>query len=71
MRAHKKFDGSTGLLDLTFIFIFRVTDLRSGDKDGDLEGTLFQSNGKTLCKSLQDCLCVTSAPFIYKANWKR
>ena len=48
MRAHKKFDGSTGLLDLDFIFMFRVIDLRSGDKDGDFDGTLFQSDGKTL-----------------------
>ena len=35
MRAHEKFDGSTGLLDLNSIFMFRVADLRSGDKDGD------------------------------------
>ena len=48
MKAHKKFDGSTGLLDLDFIFMFRVIDLRSGDKDGDSDGTLFQSDGKTL-----------------------
>ena len=48
MRAHKKFDGSTGLLDLDFIFMFRVIDLRSGDKDGDSDGTLFQSDGKTV-----------------------
>ena len=47
MRAHKKFDGSTGLLDLDFIFMFRVIDLRSGDKDGDSDSTLFQSDGKT------------------------
>ena len=39
-RAHKKFDGSTGLLDLDFIFMFRVIDLRSGDKDSDSDGTL-------------------------------
>ena len=48
VRAHEKFDGSTGLLDLDFIFMFRVIDLRSGDKDGDSDGTLFQSEGKTL-----------------------
>ena len=48
MRAHKKFDGSTGLLDLDFIFMFRVIDLRSGNKDGDSDGTLFQSDRKTL-----------------------
>ena len=48
MRAHKKFDGSTGLLDLDFIFMFRVIDLRSGNKDGDSDGTLLRSDGKTL-----------------------
>ena len=48
VRAHKKFDGASGLLDLDFIFMFRVIDLRSGDKDGDSDGTLFQSDGKTI-----------------------
>ena len=48
MRAHKKFDGSTGLLDLNFIFMLRVINLRSGDKDGDSDGTLFQRDRKTL-----------------------
>ena len=48
MRAHKIFYGSTGLLDLDFIFMFRAIDLRSVDKDGDSDGTLFQSDGKTL-----------------------
>ena len=48
VRADKKFDGSTGLLDLDFFFMFRVVDLKSGDKDGDSDGTLFQSDGKTL-----------------------
>ena len=48
MRANKKFDGSTGLLDLDFIFMLRVIDLRSKNKDGDSDGTLCQSDGKTL-----------------------
>ena len=48
MRAHEIFDGSTGLLDLDLIFMFIVIDLRSGYKDGDSDGTIFQSNGKTL-----------------------
>ena len=47
-RAHKKFDGSTGLLDLDLIFMVRVIDFRSGDKDDDSDGTLIQSDGKTL-----------------------
>ena len=69
MRAHKKFDGSTGLLDVDFIFMFRVTDFRTGDKDGDSDGTLFQTNGKTLsvCRWHLHNKC----SFIYKANWKR
>ena len=48
MRTHKKYDASIGSLDLDFIFMFRVLDLRSADKDGDSDGTLFQSDGKTL-----------------------
>ena len=48
MRAHKKFDGSTCLLDLDFIFMFRVIHLRSGDKDEDSDGTLLQSDSKRL-----------------------
>ena len=48
MRAHKKFDGSAGFLDLYFIFMFTVTDFRSVDKDDDSDGTLFQSDSKTL-----------------------
>ena len=36
------------LLDLDFIFMFRVIDLRSGDKDGDSDGNLFQSDGKSV-----------------------
>ena len=47
-RTHKKFDGSTGLLDLDFIFMFRIIDFRSGDKDVDSDGTLIKSDGKTL-----------------------
>ena len=46
LRAHKKFDGSTDFLDLDFIFMFRVIDWKSGDKDGDSDGTLFQTNGE-------------------------
>ena len=41
VRAHKKLDGSTGLLELEFIFISRVIGLGSGHKDGGSDGTLF------------------------------
>ena len=44
----KIFDGSTGLFHLDFISMLRIIDLRSGDKYGDSDGTLFQSSGKTL-----------------------
>ena len=69
VRAHKKFNGSTGLLDLDFIFMFRVNDLRSGITMVT-DGTLSQSNGKTLnvCRM---AFAVTSVPFIYKASWRR
>ena len=41
-------DGSTNLLDLDFIFMFRVIDFRNGDKDDDSVGTVIQSNGKKI-----------------------
>ena len=41
VRAHKNFGESTSLLDLNFISMFKV-------KDEDSDGTLFQSDGKTL-----------------------
>ena len=40
----KKMDGSTGVLDLDFNFMFRVIEFKSGDKDHDFDGTLFQSD---------------------------
>ena len=48
VRVHKKFYGSTGLLELDFTFMLRVSEFRSGDKDHDSDGTLFQGDGKTL-----------------------
>ena len=47
-RAHKKFDGSTPFLHLDFIFVSRVIDFWSGDKDDDSDNTLVQSDGKAL-----------------------
>ena len=67
VRAHKKFDGSTGLLDLDFIFMSRVTNFKSGDKDDDFDGTLLQSDSKTLsaCR-----IAFTYQVFLYlKTNW--
>ena len=54
MRAHKKFDGLTGLLYLSFVFRFRV------DKDDDSDSTLLQNDGKTLsaCRMVFLCVCV-------------
>ena len=40
MRAHKKYDGSAGLLNLLFIFLIKVIDFKSGDKDDDPDGTI-------------------------------
>ena len=36
------------MLDVDFMFMFRVIDLRSRDKDDDSDGTLIQSDGKAL-----------------------
>ena len=36
----KKLDRSIGLLDLDFIFLFRVIDFKSGDKNDGSDGTL-------------------------------
>ena len=47
-RAHEKLVGWSGLLERDFIFIFQVIDFRSGNKDDDSDGTLIQSDGKTL-----------------------
>ena len=47
--AHKKIDGSTALLDLDFIFMFRVIDFRNEDQNSDSDSTLFQSDCKILC----------------------
>ena len=40
-------DRRSAFLDLDFLFMFRVIDSESGDKDNDYVGTLFQSDGKT------------------------
>ena len=44
----KNFLDQLVLLDVNFIFMFRVIDVRSRDKDDDSDGTLFQSDGKAL-----------------------
>ena len=66
MRAHKKFDGLTGLLYLSFVFRFRV------DKDDDSDSTLLQNDGKTLsaCRMvfLCVCMCVCLYSFIVNAS---
>ena len=69
VRAHRKFDGSTGLLDLDFIFMFRVIDLRSGDQDGD---SMVLYSRATLRPSVSAGWHLhNKCSFIYKANWKR
>ena len=51
-KAHKKFDGSTGLVEFFFTAMLRLIARNIGDKVFDSEGTLFQRLGTTLktCK---------------------
>ena len=51
-KAHKKLDGSTGLLEFFFMVMLRLMARNIGDKVLDSEGTLFQRVGITLkiCK---------------------
>ena len=51
-KAHKKFDGSTGLVEFFLTAMLRLIACNMGDKWFDSEGTLFQSEGITLkiCK---------------------
>ena len=51
-KAHKKLDGSTGLLEFFFMAMLRLMACNIGDKVLDSEGTLFQRVGITLkiCK---------------------
>ena len=52
-KAHKKFDGSIGLVEFFLTAMLRLIALNMGDKWFDSEGTLFQSVGITLktCKT--------------------
>ena len=51
-KAHKKLDGSTGLLEFFFMVMLRLMARNRGDKVLDSKGTLFQRVGITLkiCK---------------------
>ena len=51
-KAHKKLDGSTGLVEFFFTAMLRLIAHNIGDKVFDSEGTLFQRLGTTLktCK---------------------
>ena len=51
-KAHKKLDGSTGLVEFFFTAMLRLIARNIGDKVFDSEGTLFQRLGTTLktCK---------------------
>ena len=51
-KAHKKLDGSTGLVEFFFTAMLRLIARNIGDKVFDSEGTLFQRVGITLkiCK---------------------
>ena len=47
-KAHKKLDGSTGLVEFFFTAMLRLIARNIGDKVFDSEGTLFQRLGTTL-----------------------
>ena len=47
-KAHKKFDGSIGLVKFFLTAMLRLIALNMGDKWFDSEGTLFQSVDITL-----------------------
>ena len=47
-KAHKKLDGSTGLVEFFFTAILRLIARNIGDKVFDYEGTLFQRLDTTL-----------------------
>ena len=47
-KAHKKLDGSTGLVEFFFTAMLRLIARNIGDKVFDSEGTLFQRFGTTL-----------------------
>ena len=51
-KAHKKLEGSTGLVEFSFTAMLRLIARNIGDKVFDSEGTLFQRLGTTLktCK---------------------
>ena len=51
-RAHKKLDGSTGLVEFLFATMLRLIARNIGDKVFDSEGNLLQKFGITLktCK---------------------
>ena len=51
-KAHKKLDGSTGLVEFFFTAMLRLIARNIGDKVFDSEGTLFQRFGTTIktCK---------------------
>ena len=47
-KAHKKLDGSTGLLEFFFMVMLRLMARKIGDKVLDSERTLFKRVGITL-----------------------
>ena len=51
-KAHKKLDGSTGLIEFFFMAMLKLMARNIGDNVLDSEGTLFQGMGITLkiCK---------------------
>ena len=46
-KAHKKLDGSTGLIEFSFTAMLRLIVRNRGDKVFDSEGTMFERLGTT------------------------
>ena len=70
-KAHKKLDGSTGLVKFFFTGMLRLIAHDIGDKLFDPEGTLFQRLGTTLKACKQDGICTTRVSVIdetYRAS---
>ena len=65
----EKFDGSTGWIDLDFIFMFRVIGFRSEDKNDD--SVVLYSRAMVRHSVFVGWHLCNKIPFIYKANWKR
>ena len=68
-KAHKKLDGSTGLVKFFFTAMLRMIACNIDEKVLDSEGTLFQGLGTTLKISRICITCVSLIDETYRADW--